>query len=309
MRIGCAALYPITRYGFPYSFDDYLKALGEMKEAGFDAVELEIDISLNLDEYWARIDEIKASLAEHELRLCGVIGVVQQAFSTDRVAADREADRFARLADFIAEVGCSTAVICAYMPNEIEKVEGTEVYRGSPPLQIRLPIGFEWQRFWDNAVERFAALCRIAAQRGQRLVIENRVGDFVNTSDGVLNLIREAGEPNGGVLLDVAHTHATKEHLELVIPKLGERLLYVHLADNDSSFSHHLPAGQGNIDFMSVFRSLKAIGYDGFANVDFGGVPADQIWDEVKRGREYFEQCLAALESPTVSASRVGDPA
>ncbi len=29
MEIGCAALYPITRYGFPYSFDNYLKEVNK----------------------------------------------------------------------------------------------------------------------------------------------------------------------------------------------------------------------------------------------------------------------------------------
>lgn len=296
MRIGCAALYPITRYGFPYTFDDYLKALKEMREAGFKAVELEIDVSLNLKEYWARIDEVKRALSENQLALSGVVGVIQNAFSMNTKAADLDAKRFARLADFVAELGCPTAIICAYMPQEIEKVQGSEVYRGSPPLQVQLPEHFNWERFWENAVKRFANLCRISAARGLGLAIENRVGDFVSTSDGVLNLIREAGEPNSGALLDVAHANATKEPLELVIAKLGSRLMYVHLADNDGTSSLHLPAGQGNIDFMTVFRRLKAIGYDGYVNVDFGGVPSDQIWEEVRRGREYFARCLARVE-------------
>jgi len=301
MKIGCAALYPITRYGFPYTFGDYLKALKEMRGAGFEAVELEIDVSLNLDKYQARVGEVKKALAENQLVLSGVVGVIQNAFSMNEEMADQDRKRFERLADFIAEMGCSTAVICAYMPQEIEKAEGTQVYRGSPPLQIRLPERFSWQRFWENAVERFANLCRISAVRGLRLVIENRVGDFVSTSNVVLNLIREAGEPNGGALLDLAHTHATKEPLDLVIAKLADRLMYVHLADNDSTSSLHLPAGQGNIDFISVFRSLKAIGYDGYTNVDFGGVSNDQIWEEVRRGREYFARCLAQVEGSNPS--------
>jgi len=297
MRIGCAALYPITRYGFPYSLDDYLKALREMRAAGFDAVELEVDVALNLEEYGDRVDEVIAEFAEQQLELSGVIGVVQQAFSTDRDASDRDIQRFRRLTELISDLGCSTAIICAYMPQEIEMVPGTEVYRGSPPLQVKVPPGFDWWAFWDHAVECLAQMARIAGEWGQRLVIENRVGDFVNTSDGILRLLEEAGQDNAGVLLDVAHTHATKEHLELVIPKLGERLMYVHLADNDGSFSYHLPVGRGNIDFESVLRSLRRIGYDGYINVDFGGVPADDIWEEVRRGREYFERCLKDLES------------
>jgi sugar phosphate isomerase/epimerase len=292
MKVGCAALYPITRYGFPYSLDDYLKAVAEMKAAGFSACELEINVDLDLNEYVQRIDEVCAVLREHVMTLSAVIGVVQQAFSTDKAAADETRRRFERLCQFIKDVGCDTACICTYMPKEIEGVPGTEMYRGSPPLQVRVPRGFNWAFFWDNAVARFGEMARIAARHGQKLVIENRVGDFVNTSDGVLKLIEDAGEPNAGCLLDVAHTHATKEHLALVVPKLKKRLMYVHLADNDGSFSYHLPAGRGKIDFRAIFRSLKEIGYDGYANVDFGGVPPDKIWEEAKRGREFFERCL-----------------
>lgn len=292
MRIGCAALYPITRYGFPYSLDNYLKAIAEMRAAGFDACELEINVDVDLAEYVQRVDDVRRTLARYEMTLSAVIGVVQQAFSTDRAAADETLRRYDRLCQFLQEVGCDTVCICAYMPKEIEGVPGTEMYRGSPPLEVRVPRGFNWDAFWENAVARFAQMAQAAARHGQQLIIENRVGDFVNTSDGVLKLIEDGGEPNAGCLLDVAHTHATKEHLALVIPKLRRRLRYVHLADNDGSVSRHLPAGQGGIDFPAVFRSLKEIGYDGYVNVDFGGVAADQILEEVKRGREYFKRCL-----------------
>ena len=296
INIGCAALYPITRYGFPYSFDNYMKALDEMKAAGFDAVELEINVDLDLDEYLDRIEEVQQKLDALELGLSAVILVVQQAFSTNQAAADEHVRRFEQATRFIADVGGDTACVCAYMPREIEMVTGTEVYAGSPPTQIRVPPGFDWQLFWDNAVARFRQMAQIAAQRGQRLIIENRVGDFVNTSDGALKLVEDAGEPNGGLLLDIAHMHATKEYFELVVPKMGERLMYVHLADNDGSYSYHLPAGQGNADFLALFRTLKASGYSGYANVDFGGVPPDKIWEEVKRGRETFEGLLAQLK-------------
>ena len=160
---------------------------------------------------------------------------------------------------------------------------------------VRSPGAIRAQAFWDNAVARFRQMAQIAGARGQRLIIENRVGDFVNTSDGALRLVEDAGEQNGGLLLDVAHMLATKEFFELVVPKLGRRLMYVHLADNDGSFSHHLPAGRGNIDFPALFRTLETAGYAGYTNVDFGGVPADQIWKEAQRGRHHFEGLLAQL--------------
>jgi sugar phosphate isomerase/epimerase len=295
MKIGCAALYPITRYGFPYSFDDYLKAIAELHSAGFSACELEINVDIDLAEYENRISEIKQALKTNKMTLSAVIGVVQSGFSTNVAQADESLRRFERLCQFIENVGCESVCICAYMPLEIEGVAGTEAYRGSPPLQVRVPKGFRWEAFWTNATARLADMARVAARHGQRLIIENRVGDFVSTSDGVLKLIEDAGEPNVGCLLDLAHAHATKEHFDLIIPKLSKRLMYVHLADNDGSFSYHLPAGGGNVDFPAIFRSLQSVGYDGYVNVDYGGVPADRILDEVTKGRKYFSQCLAAL--------------
>lgn len=292
MKIGCAALYPITRYGFPYSFDNYLKAVAEMHSAGFEYCELEINVDLDLEEYIRRIDEIRGVLTHNQMTLSAIIGVVNGGFSTRAEVADESLRKYERLCQFAADVNCDIVCICAYMPPEIEGVKGTEAYAGSPPLQVRVPAGFDWDNFWENAVRRFRQMAQVAARYGRKLVIENRVGDFVNTSDGVLKLIEDAGEPNAGCLLDLAHTHAAKEHLDLVIPKLKKRLMYVHLADNDGTHPFHLPAGRGNIDFVSVFRSLKSVGYDSYVNVDYGGVAADQILAEVTRGRAYFQECL-----------------
>jgi sugar phosphate isomerase/epimerase len=295
MKVGCAALYPITRYGFPYSFDNYMLALDEMQSAGFQAVELEINVENDLQEYLDRIDEVKQKLSALDLKLSAVILVVQQAFSLNAEVADEHIRRFDLASQFIADVGCEIACICAYMPDDIEMVAGTEIYSGSPPTQIRVADTFDWTAFWDNAVKRFRQMAKLAGARGQKLIIENRVGDFVNTSDGALKLIEEAGEPNGGLLLDVAHMHATKEYFQLVVPKLGERLMYVHLADNDGSISRHLPSGQGNVDFPALFHTLDLAGYQGYTNVDYGGVSPDKILEEVKKGRAYFEGLIKNL--------------
>ncbi len=296
IQIGCAALYPITRYGFPYSVDNYLKAVAELHGAGFNACELEINVDLDLEEYIARKEEVKSILGKNQMGLSAIIGVVGGAFSQNPGVAERYLALYERYCRFAREVSCDNVCICAYMPPEIEGVAGSEAYRGSPPLQVRVPAGFRWGPFWDNAATRFRQMAQIAARFGQNLIIENRVGDFVSTSDGVLKLIEDAGEPNAGCLLDLAHCHATKEHFDLVIPKLGKRLLYVHLADNDGSFPYHLPAGRGNIDFTAVFRTLLTAGFDGYANVDYGGVPAEEILGEVQKARAFFTECLAAAQ-------------
>lgn len=296
IEIGCAALYPITRFGFPYTVNDYLKSLVEMKKAGFKSVEMEINVDIDLPEYEERKNEIIDILKEQNLSLSGIVGVVEKAFSLNDEYSKDAFQKFTRLASFGKKMNCENLIICAYNPPEIENEPGSEEYQGSPRLNIRLPDNFDWDVFWINAVKTFKGLCKIAAKNDQKLIIENRIGDFISSSDGVLALIEQADEPNGGVLLDVAHANATKESMELIIAKLKNHIMYVHLSDNDGSSSAHMPAGEGNINFLNIFRRLTKIDYSGYANVDFGGVPPNKIWQEVKNGREYFEQCLDKID-------------
>jgi len=80
-------------------------------------------------------------------------------------------------------------------------------------------------------------------------------------------------------LLDVAHT-TPQGTPDLVIPSSGAA--NVRAPGGQRRHASLPSAGRaGNIDFLSVFRSLKSIGYASYVNVDYGGVPADQILAEV----------------------------
>lgn len=272
MKVGCAFLYTITCYGFPPSFADNLKALKEIKEMGFEAVELEIDVEQNLEEYIEGKEQVKSTLNELNLLVNDVICVIPQGFSMDKQTADETAKRFEKLAELASEFGSEYAAICAYMPKEVEMIKGTEIYRGSPATRVKVPKDFRWEDFWSNAVERFANLTKIAGSKGLKLVVENRVGDFISTSDGLLRLLDDSGAENAGALLDIAHTNATKEHFGLVIPKFGKRLMFIHISDNDGSTSAHGPIGTGNIDFKAIIENLKEIGFNGWLNLDIGAV-------------------------------------
>jgi sugar phosphate isomerase/epimerase len=108
-----------------------------------------------------------------------------------------------------------------------------------------------------------------------------------------MNLIRESGADNAGVILDVAHVHAGKEYLALVIPKLGKLIKLVHFSDNDGTQAHHYAPGRGIIDFRAVVRSLKRAGFDGTIVVDVSGVP--NIVEEAIKGRDYFRRLIAEV--------------
>jgi sugar phosphate isomerase/epimerase len=58
--------------------------------------------------------------------------------------------------------------------------------------------------------------------------------------------------------LDIGHAHCYSNTPVLNwIEKLGTRIAYVHLHDNDGTGDQHLPIGEGNIPFKEVFNALN----------------------------------------------------
>jgi len=141
-------------------------------------------------------------------------------------------------------------------------------------------------------VEQFSKCADIAKQKGLQLLVETRAQDFMSVAE-IKNLIRETGKDNTGIVLDVAHIHATKQYLELVILKTKDLIKHVHLADNDGTQAYHYPPGRGTIDFEKLVKTLKKIGYDGYLVVDIAGVK--NILQEAVRAKEYFESCIARV--------------
>ncbi|RPJ87559.1 MAG: sugar phosphate isomerase/epimerase, partial [Acidobacteria bacterium] len=199
---------------------------------------------------------------------------------------------FEAITDLIAALNCPMVAICGYMPPEI-RPKGTELYVGGPPTAVSVGNDFSWPKFWSNAVDLVQRLAEIANSKGLTLTVETRANDVFSSTDAVMNLLKETGAKNTGVILDVAHVHAGKEYLALVIPKLDGLIRLVHLSDNDGTNAYHYSPGQGNIDFPEVISGLKRVGYDGYLVVDTAGVP--NIVDEAVRARDYYQRLIAMV--------------
>lgn len=81
-------------------------------------------------------------------------------------------------------------------------------------------------------------------------------------SKEVLELISECPAKTAGICLDVNHVNL-KEELPEVIDSLGNRILEVHIADNDGIRERHMMPFVGVIDWKSVFNSLGRINFRG----------------------------------------------
>ena len=118
--------------------------------------------------------------------------------------------------------------------------------------------------------EVVAALASDAAERGQRLMIENIDRVFAEVDE--MRVLLEAA-PTAGLHLDVGHANLRlggggRNRTPAFLAAFGDRLVHVHVSDNLGSDDLHLPLGAGGIDWRGVIRSLKDAGYDGTVTLE-----------------------------------------
>ncbi len=123
-----------------------------------------------------------------------------------------------------------------------------------------------------------------AAQYGVRLALEpiNRYETtLINTVAEGLALIDAVGADNFGLLLDTFHMNIEEPSIEESIRRAGERIFHFHVADSNRWYP-----GAGHLDFRSILRTLKDIGYQGFVSGEF--LPKPDAETAARKAIEYL---------------------
>jgi sugar phosphate isomerase/epimerase len=128
--------------------------------------------------------------------------------------------------------------------------------------------------------EEFALLCREAAERGAMVLFELLPAPLsrIPSLDQVLALVRGAGEPNGGIMLDNLHLQRTGTHPSDLINKIPRRTpLGVEINDGslatptrleDSIVNRRLLPGDGEFDIEAFLHAVWTLGYEGPIGVE-----------------------------------------
>jgi sugar phosphate isomerase/epimerase len=294
VKVACGYTIPIMLYGIPPSPENHLKAMESVGKAGFQGLELELYDEL-IPEHRRDIGKMKDILQRYNMTVPSVMAVEEKMFSPNPQIKAKALRDFDAITDLIVELDSPLVSICGYMPPEI-RPQGTQLYVGGPPTAVVVGDDFSWDTFWANAVDVARQCAAIAKRKGLTLLVETRANDVFSSTDAVMNLLKESGADNVGVILDVAHVHAGKEYLALVIPKLGKLIKLVHLSDNDGTNAYHYPPGRGNIDFRAVIRSLKRVGFDGTLIVDTS-CQMDNVVEEAVKARDYYQRLIDEVQA------------
>ncbi len=130
---------------------------------------------------------------------------------------------------------------------------------------------------WDLLADSFLRICDFASNYDVLIAIEPAVSvetNLINTTIQAMDMIDQLGCDNLGVLFDTGHALIVGEDTPSAIENLGEKLLHLHLSDNDGKQDQHLVPGKGEYDFKSLINALRLALYDGFLTAELG-------WDYV----------------------------
>jgi hydroxypyruvate isomerase len=121
-----------------------------------------------------------------------------------------------------------------------------------------LPPAQRAQHHWECYVENLAFAAGEARPRGIKVIVEAMsqaaVPDyFIATPDHAARAIREAGEENMGLLLDVFHTLSVGLDVQQEIAKHAALLAHVHIP----GFPGRHEPGSATIDFNAIELALR----------------------------------------------------
>lgn len=242
--------------------DNMLPLLDELKQIGFDTVEIPCFDLDNLDNYarWGkRFDELGLARTGTAVR-----GPAENPISPDPAVRRKGIEANKRNLDCCAAAGCTV------MAGPFHSALG--VFSGKGPTEDE----------WRWGVDAMREVAEHAEKVGVTLAIEylNRFECyFLNTAADGARFCREVNHPRCQMMYDTFHAHIEEKSIPQAIRALKGLLAHVHISENDRS-----TPGQGNVRWDQNFDTLHEIGYDGTMVVEAFGlaleklVPATKIW-------------------------------
>lgn len=125
----------------------------------------------------------------------------------------------------------------------------------------------------DQTVQSINELADCAEDNDINIAIENLTkyeSNIVVTLNDVLDILDRVSSRNLGVLMDVGHLNVTGEPPVDYLKAIGERILLIHIDDNNGESDAHLIPGEGTINFESLLTALKRNEYDGYLSFELG---------------------------------------
>ncbi|RZW20695.1 MAG: sugar phosphate isomerase/epimerase, partial [Desulfobulbaceae bacterium] len=172
---------------------------------------------------------------------------------------------------------------------------------------IVLHFGYHFSLFMDEVfrclVETYKPVVELAEKYELPIGIENmnkmhedcEVAYLGVTPEELGRVFDEIPSDYFGLTLDIAHACLLPGGCDPFIDRYSDRIISTHVSDNDLVLDHHLPVGEGKIEFKSVFKRLIDIDFKGTLNIELPRSNEDRLLSK-KRLEPILEE-LGVLEA------------
>lgn len=294
MKISCCWLYAISKYGYPPSLENTKKVLKEMKSIGFKYVELEGVRNDGMKMIYQHREELKDLCNNLGLKIINFCPILPDIASMDSSKREKAFEAYHMGVETARYFEAVTVQTDSFVPplKFLGETPYKDALKYGRSFQVEIDPDYNWNDHWNIIVDSYKKCTEIAAEDGLKFCLEPRVGELISNTDAFLRLSDAIGNSNFGMVLDTAHQHAQKEILPFSVEKTGDKIFYLHVADNDGKINEHLACGRGNIDFPGIFTALKKHDFSGYVAIDVGNVDNidEQYLESVKYLSNLFEQ-------------------
>ncbi|QDY70414.1 sugar phosphate isomerase/epimerase family protein [Qingshengfaniella alkalisoli] len=242
--------------------EGHLPQIERLAEIGYDHVE--VPAMRGSPDHYAWLGEKIASLGLGRAQTSIVPEFSANPLSDDAEIRQRGIDHLSWIQDCAEALGSETVGGPFHAP--------IGQFTGIGPTEAEIARG----------VEAHQAMAERAARGGYRLALEhlNRFETyFLNTMEQARAYSDRVDHPAFGIMYDTFHANIEERDQLAAIQHLGDKMHVLHISENDRGIP-----GRGQIDFTSVIRAAKAVGFDGHVVLEaFGaGVPelaaATRVW-------------------------------
>jgi D-psicose/D-tagatose/L-ribulose 3-epimerase len=247
--------------------DQALPILDELKEIGFDTVEIpcfDLDDLANYARWGKRFDALGLHRTGTAIR-----GPEENPASRDPAIRRKGVEANKRNLD------CCAAAGCAVMAGPFHSALGFFSGKGATPDE------------WKWAVDSMREVAEHAQKVGVTLGLEyvNRFECYLlNTAAAGAQFCCDVGHPSCKMMYDTFHAHIEEKNIPQAIRTLKPHLAHVHISENDRS-----TPGQGNVRWDENFNALCEIGYNNLMVIEAFGFALEKIVAATKIWRRMFE--------------------
>ncbi len=260
----------------PFFPDRFAEKLQLVKSLGFAAFEVDGKVLVE------RFDEIKRAIKETGVPVCTACGGYRGWIGDFDEGRRRQAIAdISEILKHLAEISGQGIIVPAAWGMFSKRL---------PPLVP--PRSEEEDR--KVLLDSLGQINRVAQETGTYLYLEplNRYEDhMLNKLSDAVSLIEEGKFSNVKVIADFFHMNIEEASIEKSLREAKDHLGHIHLAD-----SHRYQPGDGHLDFVSGFKVLSEIGYDGYMAFECRvlGKPEEEAY---RNSVKYIQACLREAQN------------